>query len=877
MKKMELREIREKFLKYFEVNGHVRVKSSSLIPKDDPTLLFTNAGMVQFKRIFTGEINTDIKRATTVQKCVRAGGKHNDLEKVGLTARHHTFFEMLGNFSFGEYFKREAISMAWEFIIKEIMIPKEIIYVTIFKDDDESYSIWREIISEDRIYRMDEKDNFWAMGDTGPCGPCSEIIVDLGSDVGCGRKECKVGCDCDRYLELWNLVFMQFNRDIYGKLEPLPKPSIDTGMGLERLASVVQGCKSNYDTDIFREIIRFFEDISNISYGNDKKVDVSFRVLSDHIRAATFLIGDGLLPSNESRGYVLRRIIRRALRYGKRLGFNEPFLYKASGVIIDIMGDAYPELKDSSSYIALVIKNEEERFLETLDRGLKLLYEEIDRVNKKRGKVIAGEVAFKLYDTFGFPIDLIDDICKEDGFSIDIDGFNMAMEAQKERGRKGWKGIGNDLKGIYMDLFKNIKIEFTGYKKLSGEAKILKIIKDDRIVDAVKEGDRVEIVVDQTPFYGESGGQVGDKGGIFGDDKEIRVYDTIKPLPDIIIHKGIIKKGIFKEGESVFLNVDEKERHNTEFNHTATHLLHSTLRKILGDHVKQAGSLVAPDRLRFDFTHFSNLSEREIKRIEDMVNEKIWENLGVDIFNLTYEEAINRGAVALFDEKYGDYVRVVRIADYSMELCGGTHTKRTGDIGLFKIVSEGGIAAGVRRIEALTGRYAFNYLNNRNDEILIISKSLGVNPGDILKRIDRLKEENKILSRDIESLERRLMNINAEELISSVRDINGIKVISSKVNIDDSKKLRNFADILIDRIKRGIVLLGSVKDNRVSLVISVSKDLIERYHAGNIMKEISAVVGGKGGGKANMGEGGGKDPQKLEKALNKLFEILSSG
>ncbi|UCD85027.1 MAG: alanine--tRNA ligase, partial [Deltaproteobacteria bacterium] len=687
-------QIRRSFLKYFEGKGHRILPSSSLVPEKDPTLLFTNAGMVQFKKVFTGEEKIEFKRATTSQKCLRVSGKHNDLENVGRTARHHTFFEMLGNFSFGDYFKQEAIDFSWEFLTDILSLPKEKLWVSVFQDDDEAYDIWKgKDVRPERIVRMGEKENFWAMGETGPCGPCSEIIIDQGEEVGCHRPECAPGCDCDRYLELWNLVFMQYNRQENGKLVPLPKPSIDTGMGLERVAAVLQGVKSNYETDLLRVTIRNTEEITQIKYGEDDEKDISFQVIADHCRGMVFLVGDGILPANEGRGYVLRRIMRRAARHGKKLDLNEPFLYKLSGNVVDQMEEAYPELKERRSYIAMIIQKEEERFLDTLDRGLQILQEEMERLRGSKGQTVPGEVVFKLYDTYGFPLDLTEDIAAEEGFAVDTEGFNQEMEQQRERARMSWKGTGaQEIKGVYSRLSEDgLTVTFLGYDRLKNKSKVERIIRNDEFVESVKPGDEVEIITRETCFYGEAGGQMGDQGVIQGRGSEFQVMDTIRPLPSLILHRGRVRKGQISVGDEVTMKVDENWRQSTVLHHTATHILQSALRQVLGDHVKQSGSLVAPDRLRFDFTHFSPVEERELKRVEELVNQRIRENHPVATKTTSYNEAIKGGAIALFGEKYEDNVRLVKVGKVSSELCGGTHARRSGDIGLFKIVSESGV------------------------------------------------------------------------------------------------------------------------------------------------------------------------------------------
>ncbi|MEQ8254023.1 MAG: alanine--tRNA ligase, partial [Smithellaceae bacterium] len=702
-------EIRESFIKFFEGKGHTRVASSSLIPKDDPTLMFTNAGMVQFKNAFLGLENRGYTRAVSCQKCARAGGKHNDLENVGVTARHHTFFEMLGNFSFGDYFKEEAIAWAWEYLIDVVKLPKEKLWVTIYTDDDEAFNIWHEKmkVPKERIVRMGEKSNFWMMGETGPCGPCSEIIYDQGPGTGCGRPECDINCDCDRHLEIWNNVFTQFDRDVYGKLTPLPKPNIDTGMGLERLTAVIQGVQSNYDTDLFTPIIRFVEKVSGKTYGQNTDNDVSIRVIADHSRAVTFLIGDGILPSNEGRGYVLRRILRRAARHGKMLGINKPFLNESAQVVIEMMKDIYTDLESKASYITKVILNEEQRFMETLDAGLRILQEETTALKKAGKNVLPGALVFKLYDTYGFPTDLTADIVKRDGFTLDTEGFEAEMEQQRERARGAWKGSGEEaVAECYLKLSSSgIATEFCGYEGTTeADSKITAIIIEGQTVENLSEGQEAEIVVATTPFYGESGGQIGDTGYLEGDGFTFVVQDTKKPVDKLFVHKGVVRKGTVKVGDKVHLIVDLERRRAIQANHSGTHILQAALKAVLGDHIKQSGSLVNDERLRFDFTHFSKITDEEMRRIEKIANDIIRKNVEVATQICDLEDALKTGATAVFDEKYGATVRLVKMGDKSMELCGGTHVARTGDIGLLKVLHESAIAAGVRRIEAVTGR-----------------------------------------------------------------------------------------------------------------------------------------------------------------------------
>ena len=875
---MKAAELRKLFLDYFAQRGHKVVPSSSLVPKNDPTLLFTNAGMVQFKGVFLGEDVRDYRRAVTSQKCVRAGGKHNDLENVGHTARHHTFFEMLGNFSFGDYFKKEAITFAWEFLTEVVKLPKDKLWATVYKDDDEAFELWQQVagLKPDRIVRLGEKDNFWAMGDTGPCGPCSEIIIDQGPELSCGKPGCAVGCDCDRYLEIWNLVFMQYNRDSTGKLTPLPKPSIDTGMGLERLSSVCQKVKSNFETDLFQAIIREIAAMAGVPYHKDEQTDISYQVCADHLRAMTFLVNDGVLPSNEGRGYVLRRIIRRASRYGRLIGITKPFLYKLTGAVVDAMREAYPELADSREHVAKVVLIEEERFATTLDAGLALLNETVSKLKAEKKMMIPGEVLFKLYDTFGFPLDLVADMARDQHLEIDEDGYRRAMQEQRDKARAAWAGSGEEkVKPVYKEVAGLLKrTVFTGYGVLEGTGTIVSIIKGDQRVTEVKEGDEAEIILDQTPFYAESGGQVGDRGELLGEAAKFTVSDTVKPVDGLFVHKGKVGKGGFKVGDAVLAKVEAEERMDTVRHHTATHILHATLRSVLGEHVKQAGSLVAPDRCRFDFTHYTALSEREKERIEELVNDRIIENHPVEVAEMDIDQAIAAGAMALFDEKYGDKVRVVTVKDVSKELCGGTHAQASGDIGLFKIVSETGIAAGVRRIEILAGRRAYQAVRREEQSLREISQLLKASDPDVVGRVERLLGQLRDTEKELDRVKQKMQTSQAGDVISSARTIKGVKVLATKQDNMEQKDLRDFGDKLRDKLGSGILAVGSSKDDKVSIIVMVSKDLSAKYHAGNLIKEMAAVLGGTGGGKPDMAQAGGKDPSKLDAALQALYTAV---
>jgi len=873
-------EIRESFLQYFAGKGHTCVASSSLIPKDDPTLMFTNAGMVQFKNAFLGLENRGYTRAASSQKCVRAGGKHNDLENVGVTARHHTFFEMLGNFSFGDYFKEEAIAWAWEYLIDVVKLPKEKLWVTVFQDDDEAYDIWHKKMNvpTDRIVRMGEKSNFWMMGDTGPCGPCSEIIYDQGEGTGCGRPECDIYCDCDRHLEIWNNVFTQFDRDEAGKLTPLPKPNIDTGMGLERLTAVIQGVQSNYDTDLFAPIIRFVEKISGKKYGGNADNDTSIRVIADHSRAVTFLIGDGILPSNEGRGYVLRRILRRAARHGKMLGINKPFLNESAQVIIDMMKDVYPDLESKASFITKVIINEEQRFMETLDAGLRILQDETAALKKTGKSVLPGSLIFKLYDTFGFPTDLTADIVKRDGLTLDTDGFEAEMEQQRERARGAWKGSGEEAIGeCYLKLSSSgIATDFCGYEGVvRADSQIITLIVDGKTVESLSEGQEAEIVLETTAFYGESGGQVGDTGYLEGNGFVFAVQDTKKPVEKLFVHKGIVQKGKIKTGDKVHLIVDLEKRKAIQANHSGTHILQAALKAVLGDHIKQSGSLVNTERLRFDFSHFSKITDEELSRIEEIANDIIRKNIAVVTDVCALEDALKTGATAVFDEKYGATVRIVKMGEMSKELCGGTHVGRTGDIGLLKVLHESAIAAGVRRIEAVTGKQALLHMQQAEEELKKAAGLFKTSPLELADRAEKLLKHTKDLEKEIEALKGKLAAKDSGDLLSQVKEIGGVKVLAAEVNISDAKTLRDFGDKLRDKLASGVILLGSKAAEKVFLLCVVTKDLAGKYHAGNIIKELAPLVGGSGGGRPDMAQAGGTQPENLSKVFPALENLLT--
>jgi alanyl-tRNA synthetase len=873
-------EIRSRFIQYFEKHGHQAVSSSSLVPHNDPTLLFTNAGMNQFKDLFLGAETRNYVRATSAQKCVRAGGKHNDLENVGRTARHHTFFEMLGNFSFGDYFKRDAIRFGWEFLTVEMKLPIADLWVSVYEDDDEAFNIWRDEmgVREERILRLGAKDNFWAMGDTGPCGPCSEIHIDQGEQMRCG-PDCALGvCDCDRFLELWNLVFMQYDRDVNGTLTPLPKPSIDTGMGLERITAVVQGVKSNYDTDLFRAIIKNIEQLAGKVYGAHEEADVSMRVIADHCRATAFLITDGVLPSNEGRGYVLRRIMRRAARHAKMLGFNEPVLYQTCRFVMELMQDAYPELRQRLDYVVKVVKNEEERFIQTLDNGLRILNDEIASLKRQGENIIPGATVFRLYDTFGFPMDLTADIVDGQSFTLDEAGFHQCMERQRQQARENWKGSGEEgIGAIYKQLAEQgLSTEFTGYDRLDDYGTVLAIIKDGAVVQSASAGDNVEIVTSISPFYGESGGQSGDSGTLTADGVQVTISDTLKPLGQILVHVASIEQGTLSCGVPVELHVDGAKRQACAGNHSATHVLQAVLCEVLGEHVKQAGSQVTPERLRFDFIHFSAMTAQEIKTVEQEVNRRIRENAPVATEVMDKDAAVTAGATALFGEKYGDSVRVVRMGDFSMELCGGTHTEATGNIGLFKIVQEAGIAAGVRRIEATTGAKAVDAVQGQEQLIDSLASLVKSDRSQLAGRLKRLMEQQKEMEREIATLQQRLDADRASSLIDQVQTVAGVKLLAVRIDNLDGKQVREQADKLRDQIQSGVVVLGSVHEGKVALLVAVTKDLTAQVQAGALIKPLAEMVGGRGGGRPDLAQAGGTQPEQLDAALAAVADVLAA-
>ncbi len=878
-KVMNGNEIRTRFLEYFEKKNHTLVESSSLVPKDDPTLLFVNAGMVQFKTVFMGEDKRDYVRAVTSQKCVRAGGKHNDLENVGYTARHHTFFEMLGNFSFGDYFKEDAIRFAWEFLTVELGLNPKDLWVSIFDDDDEANELWErvETLPKGRIVRMGEKDNFWAMGDTGPCGPCSEIHIDQGAEAGCGSPDCKLGCDCDRFLELWNLVFMQFNRSEDGTMTPLPKPSIDTGMGLERVAAVLQGKVNNYDSDLFTPIMARLESLSGKKYGPVDSVNIAMRVIADHARATAFLVADGVLPSNEGRGYVLRRIMRRAVRYGKNLGLEKPFLEEVTREVVSSMSHAYPQLNDAATLLVKVVNNEEERFRETLEHGLQLLDEKIAELANVEEKVIEGGFIFKLYDTFGFPFDIVRDIALEKNVGFDEPGFLAAMEEQRSKSRASRKGEGVRLKskGVKQIADKGLRTEFTGYDSLVETTLVEALISDEgEIVEELQAGSSGRLFVTKTPFYAESGGQLGDRGVATWKGGMAEITSTQKEGDNLVLNDITVKEGVLTAGQEVELQVTTSERQSTAANHSATHLLQAALVSVLGDHVKQSGSLVGPDRLRFDFTHFSPLTPVEIAKIEDLVNQQIRNNYPVDTAVLAREDAIQGGATALFGEKYDENVRVVAMGGFSKELCGGTHVKASGDIGVFKILSEGGIAAGVRRIEAIAGSEAFEYVQSvcRRDRKL--GELLNAKDNEIVTKVESILANQKKLEKQVAELSAQLATSDLDTILKDTVDVEGVRVLAAEIPLDSPKTLRDVGDKVRDNLDSGVAVIGGVIKGKVALLAIVSKDLTGKIKAGAVVNEVAQIVGGKGGGRPDMAQAGGPMVDKLTYAISQVPDLV---
>ena len=852
-------ELRSAFLNYFKENGHEIVPSSPLVPCNDPTLLFTNAGMVQFKEVFLGKEVLNYTRATSSQRCVRAGGKHNDLENVGYTARHHTFFEMLGNFSFGDYFKSEAIHYAWDFLTKVVGLPEEKLWVTVFEEDDEAAEIWLSEIKVDpsKLARIGAKDNFWSMGDTGPCGPCTEIFYDHGDKVTGGPPGTPEE-DGDRYVEIWNLVFMQYDRDKKGNLNPLPKPSVDTGMGLERLAAILQGVTNNYDTDLFTGIIKTTAEIANIKDTSNP----SLRVIADHIRSCSFMITDGVIPSNEGRGYVLRRIIRRAARHGNKLGITEPFFNKLVQPLVDNMGSAYKELVDAQQRVEKVLATEEQRFNETLHQGMSILQDDIKSLT---GDTISGETVFKLYDTYGFPADLTADVAREQNLKIDESGFQKQMEAQRERGRQASR--------FDVDYDASIAVltnsEFTGYESIEGEGVVKEIFVNNESVGSINEGESGLVVLDQTPFYAESGGQVGDQGYLKSERVTFEVIDTQKQ-GNGHAHIGKQSSGALNVGDKVKALADAAHRQATVLNHSATHLMHAALREVLGTHVQQKGSLVAPDRLRFDFSHDAPINDQHIEQIEDIVNHQIRQNTAATANTMSKDKALDAGAMALFGEKYGDVVRVLSIGDFSVELCGGIHVNSAGDIGVFKIISETGIASGVRRIEAVTGEGALQWIKDNENQLATIADVVKVSKSEAKDKVVQLVERNRILEKELNQLKAKLATQAGSDLASSAIEIDGMKVLAHKIEGADPKSLRDTLDQLKNKLGSAAIVLGTSSGNKVSLIAGVTKDQTSRIKAGDLVNAVAVQVGGKGGGRPDMAQAGGTDPAALDAALQSV-------
>lgn len=879
------KDLRHKFLEYFSSKGHTEVQSSSLVPRDDPSLLFTNAGMVQFKKIFVGQEKREYSRAVTSQKCLRVGGKHNDLDNVGRTARHHTFFEMLGNFSFGDYFKAEAIGFAWEFITKDLAIPKEKLYVTIYLDDDEAYDLWIKVtgIDPSRIFRLGDKDNFWSMGDTGPCGPCSEIHVDQGADMACGPN-CGIGtCDCDRFLEIWNLVFMQFDQSADGKRTPLPKPSIDTGMGLERIAAVCQGVRSNFDTDLFQQFIGYAASLAGVKYGENADNDVALRVISDHSRAIAFMLADGILPSNEGRGYVLRRLIRRAFTFGRLMGMPGIFLHQTAKKVVDVMGEDYPELVERQDFMLRVIREEEERFLKTLDKGLAMLEQEM--ASLPAAGTISGELAFKLYDTFGFPLDIVNDVSGKQGFKVDEAGFNVFMKEQKVRARAKWKGSGEqDLGAVFASLLEDgITCEFYGYNQLQGSGRLVALLDSQALpVESLQAGEQGFAITDRTPFYGASGGQVGDRGSVVGPAGEAKVTDTLKPAPNLHVLCLQVTQGQIFADQEVEQIVSEGVRQATARNHTATHLLHAALRQVLGEHVQQAGSLVDSTHLRFDFSHIAAITPKELQQITEVVNTAILADYPVDTAHMSLTEAKSAGAMALFNEKYADEVRVIKIGQddycYSQELCGGTHLQSTGQTGSFLITSEAGIAAGTRRIEAITGLNSLALSLDNQSQLLEIANLLRAQPQNLLAKIKGLVDENKALRKDLEKTSLQAATQRVSDVSEQVQDVNGVKLLTLALPPTSLKALRETMDDVRSKLSSGVAALIAADPEdvtaKVNLLLYVSKDLHAKFKAGDLIKQITSPIAGSGGGRPDLAQAGGTKPEKMQECLDLLQQIL---
>ncbi|WP_018249775.1 alanine--tRNA ligase [Orenia marismortui] len=870
---MNSSEIRQKFLDFFESKGHKILPSAPLVPQNDPTLLWINAGMAPFKDYFNGSAIPPKRRVSTSQKCIRT----NDIENVGKTARHHTFFEMLGNFSFGDYFKEDAIKWAYEFLVDVIALDQDKFWISIYKDDDRAFDIWHnEVgISKDKIVRMDKDENFWEIG-TGPCGPCSEIHYDRGADYGCS-DDCKLGCDCDRYLEIWNLVFTQYNKTEDGEYLDLPNKNIDTGMGLERIVSLLQDAPSNFETDLFMPMINYIAKSAGVEYGDSPEIDMALKVIADHIRSISFAIADGALPSNEGRGYVVRRILRRAVRYAKVLNLEVPFLHTIVPIVVEVMGGHYSQLVDNEEQIKKIIKQEELRFQETLEQGIDILEEIIDELEEKGLNKIPGSKVFTLYDTYGFPKELTEEIAAERNFKIDHAGFEEAMDEQRQRARSAREDY--DQGHGELELFKSLReeigqSEFVGYGEFEVETEVLSIIKEQEVVEEIAVGDKAQLVLAKTPFYSEGGGQVGDKGIIINTTTQSRVLDT-REVAEMIVHEIEVEEGKLKVGDQVQAIVSKELRTATARNHTATHLLHKALKEFLGDHVNQSGSLVTPTRMRFDFSHFEGVKEDELEKIETRVNEQILANLRVDATEMSINAAKEMGAMALFGEKYGEEVRVVTAGDYSIELCGGTHVRSTGEIGLFKIINESGIAAGVRRIEAVTGHEALDYVKKQEATITKIADKLKSSPHEVVSKVESLQGHIKELEKEITSLKDKLASSQSGDLISEAEELNGVKTILHSIDGIDADGLRKMGDSLKEKLDSGIVVLASKSEDKVIFIAVVTEDLVkEGYHAGNIIREVAKVAGGGGGGRPDMAQAGGSQPDKVNDALEKAKELI---
>jgi alanyl-tRNA synthetase len=878
MEALGLNEIRERYLSFFESKGHLRLKSFSLVPHNDKSLLLINSGMAPMKSYFTGDEIPPRKRVTTCQKCIRTP----DIDNVGKTARHGTFFEMMGNFSFGDYFKPEVIPWAWEFITKNLKIDPEKIYVTIYLDDEQAHDLWRSVgVKEDHIKRLGKEDNFWEHG-TGPCGPCSEIFYDRGEKYGCGKPTCGPGCDCDRYVEFWNLVFTQFDRDENGDYQPLDHPNIDTGMGLERMATIMQGVDNIFEVDTIRHILDYICNLCGEHYGDDEQKDVSIRVITDHIRSVTFMIGDGIMPSNEGRGYVLRRILRRAARHGRLLGIDGAFLYDVAKEVIAVSGDAYPELREKQETIQKVIKIEEERFDATIDQGLNQLNAMMREMKEKDpdNHIFSGEEAFKLYDTFGFPFDLTKEIVEEQGYTIPKEEFDDAMNAQRERARTA--RAQNDTAVWADDPFNPLGPDavdtFVGYQKLKSDAEIIGLIVNDELVQEAHQGDDVLVLLDQTPFYAQSGGQVGDTGRLESEDGSslIEVNDCRYGSLKRHIHYGKVVEGDFHVGQTIYAHVDEMKRYATARNHTSTHMLQKALKMVLGDHVEQAGSFVSPTRLRFDFNHFQPMTAEEIKQVEEIVNQAILKAMPVETFETEIDKAKEMGAMALFGEKYGHIVRVVKVGDYSIELCGGTHLQNSAQAGMFKIISENGVAAGIRRIEATTGMNTYRWAEKVESVNAKASAMVKAAPDQLIDRIQEMEDQLKEKDREIASLKHQQADSEAGELLNKIQTIQGVKVLIAEVKAEDVNEMRDLSDMMKDRMESGIVVFGKADTDKANLIATATKDIVKKgFHAGQLIKQIAKTVGGGGGGRPDMAQAGGKKPAALDQALSQAENIIA--